>query len=85
MFAEIRNDYEFEEIENGIKRGITIDAWKTDDDNESGQIVATVILTKHDDIVVVWNDNSARMDEAVKEYIENAKFRLLKFIIESTK
>lgn len=78
MFAEVRNDYDFEEKENGIKAGITIDAWETEDDNEEGRVVATVILTEHNDIAVVWHDNGARADKMCIDAIEDAKNRLNK-------
>lgn len=80
MFAEVRNDYTFEEPENGIKTGITIDAWETGDDNEGGQVVAVVILTEHNDIAVVWNDNGARLDKEVNIAIQEAKKRLQEMI-----
>lgn len=76
MFMEVRNDYDFEEKENGIKAGITIDAWETEDDNEEGRVVATVILTEHNDIAVVWHDNGARADKMCLNAIEDAKNRL---------
>lgn len=79
MFAEVRNDYLCESIskdEGDTLAYITIDCWKTDNDNEEGEVVATVILTKHHDICVVWHNNGARGDEVVLENIEDAKARL---------
>lgn len=73
MFAEVRNDYRFEEFENGIKAGITIDVWETDDDNEEGKVAATVILSEHNDIIVVWHLNYAREDQECLLAIEEAK------------
>lgn len=73
MFAEVRNDYRFEEPENGIKAGITIDVWKTDNDNEEGEVAATVVLSEHNDIVVVWHLNGARRDQECLLAIEEAK------------
>lgn len=73
MFAEVRNDYIFSEEGNGIKLGVTIDAWETDDDNEEGEVVATVILTTHNDIAVVWHNNAARLDPECIQSIEEAK------------
>ena len=72
-FAEVRNDYEFEEPENGIKSGITIDVWETGNDDEEGKVAATVILSEHDDIIVVWNLNEARGDRECLLAIEEAK------------
>lgn len=73
MFAEVRNDYRFEELKNGIKAGITIDVWKTDDENEEGEVAATVILSEHNDIIVVWHLNDARRDQECLLAIEEAK------------
>lgn len=72
-FAEVKNDYVFEELKNGIKLGITIDVWETDDDNEEGKVAATVILSEHNDIVVVWHLNYAREDQECLSAIEEAK------------
>lgn len=73
MFAEVKNDYCFEEPENGIKTGITIDVWEIDNDNEEGKVAVTVVLSEHNDIVVVWHLNSARNDEECLLAIEEAK------------
>lgn len=73
MFAEVRNDYLFEELKNGIKAGITIDVWKTDDENEEGEVTATVILSEHNDIIVVWHLNYARRNQECLLAIEEAK------------
>jgi len=73
MFAEVRNDYCFEELKNGIKAGITIDVWKTDDENEEGEVAATVILSEHNDIIVVWHLNYARRNKECLLAIEEAK------------
>ena len=73
MFTEVRNDYRFEEFENGIKAGIAIDVWETDDDNEEGKVAATVILSEHNYIIVVWHLNYAREDQECLLAIEEAK------------
>ena len=73
MFTEVRNDYRFEEVENGIKAGITIDVWETDNDNEEGKVAATVVLSEHNDIIVVWHLNGARGNRECLLAIEEAK------------
>lgn len=59
--------------EDGILGGITIDAWKSADSDENGEVIATVIVTPAGDIAVVWHDNGARMDEEVLTAIKEAK------------
>ena len=81
MFSEIRNDYIYgPAVESGTSPNdddmlatVAIDGWKTDDDNSPGETIASVILTKHGDIVVDWHDNGARMVRSVLEAIQEAK------------
>lgn len=80
-FAEIRNTYMYDstdipEEDGDIVCMIPIDTWETDDDNEAGKVVAMVVLSKSGDILVVWFDYSARMDDGVKEAINEAKEEL---------
>ena len=80
-FAEIRNNYMYDSTDIPKEDGdivcmIPIDTWETDDDNEPGQVVAMVVLSKSGDILVVWLDSSARMDDGVKEAINEAKEEL---------
>ena len=56
--------------------GVTIDAWKTCRDDEEGSVIAQVILTKHGDIVTVWQDNGARLDKGILSAIEESKAEL---------
>lgn len=75
-FAEIRNDFVFEnftDIEGDLEAVIPIDTWLTDDDNEEGAVVAQVAKTKSGDIIVIYNDNSVRADEEVTNAIIEAK------------
>ena len=75
MWAEIRNDYTEENCtDKGIKKTTYIDAWETSDDNEEGKVIAKVILTTTDTIVVVYIDNCARWDALVNEKIQEAVF-----------
>jgi len=85
MYYELRNDYfwgpAIENVivcpENGdILAAVTIDGWKTAQDDEIGTVVANVILTIKGDIVVDFHDNSARMDAEVCTCINEAKASL---------
>lgn len=55
-FSEIRHDYIWgPAVENGANGGhdllaaVSIDAWKSADDNEEGEVLANVLLTAHGD------------------------------------
>lgn len=48
-----------------------------EDENESGEVVAKVWITKHKDIIVDWHNNMYRMNDVVLELIEDSK-RLLR-------
>ena len=63
-YAEVRNDFHDDE-----KGATAIDAWETDDDDESGKVVAWV----YDDGRVEWVIPSARQDKMVLEAIEELK------------
>lgn len=69
MYAELRNDY-YDEKENCI----TIDGWKTCDDNEEGTVVAFVFPER-----VVYVDNGARLNEEVNELIAEAQEELRQY------
>ena len=71
-WSEIRSDFEgVVENEGDIKEIATIDAWRTDDNNEEGEVIAKVIVTKNDDVVVVYINNIARTDKYAQEVINN--------------
>lgn len=83
MFAEIRNDYASGPLfdgsdidEEGYLGYISIDGWKSDRDDEEGQVIAAVMITPHGDVVVDWHDNGARLNEATLSAISEAKARL---------
>lgn len=59
-----------------VLASISIDGFP-EDPNESGEVIATVWITKHKDIVVNWHNNAYRMNEIVLELIEDSK-RMLK-------
>lgn len=61
IYGEIRNDY-FDDIENKW----FIDAWKTDDDNEEGTVIAKI---DHDTLDVTYIDPAAKTDVYAQEVI----------------
>lgn len=70
LFSEVRCDYIDES--DGFWR---VDAWKTDDDNEEGKVIALIdSLTAR----VVYVDNVARMDPLVDEVIAEKRKELEK-------
>lgn len=83
MFAKIRNNYETGPLFDGSSIDaegylgyISIDGWRTEDENEEGQVIAAVMVTPHGDIVVDWHDNGARLNENALTAITEAKVRL---------
>lgn len=85
-YSEIRHDYISGPAVDGYRgpedQGLfartTIDAWKSDDDDEPGEVLAVVIMSAHGDIIVDFHDNGCRMDKQVLEHIEEAKKELKK-------
>ena len=59
-------------LDKGIKKKVSIDAWKTDNENEAGVSIATVILTVSNDVIVVYKDTIARTDKYAQEVIQEA-------------
>lgn len=45
----------------------------TDDDNDVGTVIATVVLTAHDDIITNWHQNGYRLNQTVLKLINDAK------------
>lgn len=89
-WAEIRNDYfqtagNFSPDEGDILASVSIDAWKTEDDNEEGRVIACVLLSKHGDILVDYHDNVARGNEMAQEAISEAKEQLREYFMEQQK
>ncbi len=85
MYTELRNDYSWGPAIDGsaylpesgdMLATVTIDGWKTAQDDESGVVVANVILTKNGDIVVDFHDNGAWIDKEVLACISEAKAHL---------
>lgn len=58
---------------------ITIDGYASkDDDDDEGEVIAEIYLTKHGDIITAWRDNAYRSIDAVKEIITESKEMLKK-------
>ena len=79
-FSEIRHDYIWgPAVENGANGGhdllaaVSIDAWKSADDNEEGEVLANVLLTAHGDMIVDFHDNGVRMHQPVLDHIRAAE------------
>ena len=68
-------DYSIDKEEDALA-SICIDGFPYDE-NEEGQVVAKVWITKHKDIIVDWHHNGYRMNETVLELIKEAKEKLL--------
>lgn len=89
-WAEIRNDF-FESgadirAEDGdVLARISIDAWKTLDDNEEGSVIACVMLSKNGDVLVDYRDGVARIDEAAQEAVREAMGELREYFLELQK
>jgi len=80
FWSEIKADYDELEAQaptDDIVKCICVDAWRTDDSNEEGQVIAKVILTKSGDCGVVYIDNIAQSNtqaqEVIKEVLQNIK------------
>lgn len=82
MFAEIRNNHMFGPAvepgvtspdEAGLFAGICIDGWKTGNDDETGEVIAQVLMSKSGDIITAWHNNGARLNKPVLNAIEEAK------------
>lgn len=72
--------------EEGTKLAqVTIDAWKTAEGDEQGEVIARVILSDHGDILVDYHDTIARHDLMAQEAIRKAKARLSEYYQEHTK
>ena len=76
-YVDFTNDYcvdythEFINDEGDKLREIFIDGYP-EDPNESGGVVATVIMTKHRDVIIDWHDNGYRMNETVNNLIRES-------------
>lgn len=81
IWSEVKNTYfqteaDFFEEDGDMLACITIDGYKSDDENEPGEVIAKVILSKHGDILVSYIDTLGRMDACVQKSISEAKAQL---------
>lgn len=85
FWAEVRNNY-FEDsidpLEGDVLARISIDGWKTQDENEYGHVIARVLLSKHGDVLVDYHDNVARRDEMAQKAIQEAIAELKEYFRE---
>lgn len=87
-WSEVRNNYFETELlaeEGDTLARISIDAWRTPDENEEGSVIAHVILSKHGDVMVSYHDNIARTDPVAQEAIQDAKQQLNVYYLEQAK
>lgn len=90
LWAEVRNNFfesgaEIREEDGDVLAKISIDAWKTNDENEDGAVIACVLLSKHGDVLVDYHDHVARLDEVAQEAIAEAKQQLRDYFLELRK
>lgn len=71
-------DYtEYDATKNGDALGcIFVDGFP-EDVNESGEVIAKVYITKHNDIIIDWRYHEYKMNNIVMELIEESKKRLM--------
>lgn len=72
-WAEIKanyNEYKCAAPEDDIVSSICIDAWKTNNGNKGGSVIAKVIMTRSGDKGVVYINNLARSDPHAQEVIK---------------
>jgi len=73
-WSEVKADFdELDRFDSGddIVKCISVDAWRTDNDNEEGCVVAKVILTKSGDVGIVYIDYIAKTNEKAQEIIQD--------------
>lgn len=68
-------EYSIEKNEDALAC-VYIDGYP-EDENESGEVVVAVWITKHKDIIVDWHNNAYRMNDTVLELIEDSKAFLI--------
>ena len=76
---ETEVDMDKNQFEDNIEKIIYIDAWKTEDDDEAGKVIAKVVKCKCKNVFVIYIDNLARHDayaiEVIKEAVKDLKER----------
>lgn len=80
-YTHIQTDYL--EDNGDVKAIIFIDAYPMNTDGEQvaeGYVVAQVLLSKHNDVIVVWNGAEGRLNPDVLNLIEKAKIEIQEYI-----
>lgn len=81
-WAEIRHDFrEDSPVGCGdVVAAVSVDAWRTSDDNAEGEVIARVFLTKKGDVVIDYINAIARTDvlaqESIKETVKELREQL---------
>ena len=76
-YSYVQTDYL--EDNGDVKAIACIDAYPMNMDGEQiadGYVVAQVILSTHNDVIVVWNDAEGRLNPEVLSLIEKAKIEI---------
>lgn len=76
-WSQIQNTYtrytnEILPEEGDLLAATSIDAWKTQDSEEPGKVIADVLLSKSGDIIINYHDQLARYDNHAQEIIQDA-------------
>jgi len=74
-WTQVQNTYtrytnEIYPEERDLLAATAIDAWKSHDPEESGKVIAEVLLSRSGDIIVSYHDQRARFDALVQEKIQ---------------
>lgn len=79
-YSYVQTDYL--EDSGDVKAIACIDAYPMNTDGEQvadGYVVAQVILSKHNDVIVVWNGAEGRLNPEVLSLIEKAKIEIQEY------
>ena len=80
-FSYVETDYL--EDNGDVKAIACIDAYPMNTDGEQvadGYVIAQVILSKHNDVIVAWNGSEGRLNPEVLNLIEKAKIEIQEYI-----
>lgn len=88
-WSQIQNTYtrytnEILPEEGDLLAATSIDAWKTLDQEETGKVIADVLLSRSGDVIVNYHDQLARYDTAAQEIIQKTVAELRELYIHRT-
>ena len=70
--------------DNGDVKAIAcIDAYPMNDYGEQvaeGYVIAQVVLSKHNDVIVIWNGSEGRLNPDVLNLVEKAKIEIQEYV-----